>query len=138
MRSYESEYVNGLWHWDCHYGSRKVLTPRGAWQTPVLFGVLDDRSRLVCHLQWYLSESGREYRTRLVAGDAEARPAACRDERQRSRNDRHRDQRRSRPARHPSPDDTTVFSLPKCGVQIYVAAFSKNMWRAVGRRSSVT
>jgi transposase InsO family protein len=57
VRSYESEYVNGLWHWDCHYGSGKVLTPRGAWQTPVLFGVLDDRSRLVCHLQWYLSES---------------------------------------------------------------------------------
>jgi putative transposase len=23
----------------------------------VLFGVLDDRSRLACHLQWYLSES---------------------------------------------------------------------------------
>src|SRR5664279_371573 len=41
VRSYESEYVNGLWHWDCHYGSRKVLTPRGEWQTPVLFGVLD-------------------------------------------------------------------------------------------------
>lgn len=59
VRSYESEYVNGLWHWDCHYGSRKVLTPRGAWQTPVLFGVLDDRSRLVCHLQWYLSESAQ-------------------------------------------------------------------------------
>jgi transposase InsO family protein len=59
VRSYESGYVNGLWHWDCHYGSRKVLTPRGEWRTPVLFGVLDDRSRLVCHLQWYLSESAQ-------------------------------------------------------------------------------
>ena len=57
VRSYEAEYVNGLWHWDCHHGSRKVLTPRGEWRTPILFGVLDDRSRLVCHLQWYLSES---------------------------------------------------------------------------------
>ena len=57
VRSYEAEYVNGTWHWDCHYGSRKVLTPRGEWRTPILFGVLDDRSRLVCHLQWYLSES---------------------------------------------------------------------------------
>ena len=56
VRSYEAEYVNGLWHWDCHNGSRKVLTPRGEWQTPILFGVLDDRSRLACHLQWYLSE----------------------------------------------------------------------------------
>ena len=26
VRSYESEYVNATWHWDCHYGSRKVLT----------------------------------------------------------------------------------------------------------------
>jgi putative transposase len=57
VRSYEAEYVNGLWHWDCHYGSRKVLTPRGEWRTPILFGVLDDCSRLACHLQWYLSES---------------------------------------------------------------------------------
>jgi len=56
VRGYEAAYVNGLWHWDCHYGSRKVLTPRGEWRTPILFGVLDDRSRLACHLQWYLSE----------------------------------------------------------------------------------
>src|SRR5208337_4903642 len=55
--SYEAAYVNGLWHWDCHHGSRKVLTARGEWQTPILFGVLDDRSRLACHLQWYLAES---------------------------------------------------------------------------------
>ena len=60
-----------------------MLTPRGEWRTPILFGVLDDRSRLACHLQWYLSECSREHRARLVAGDAEARPAARRDERQR-------------------------------------------------------
>ena len=57
VRSYEAEYVNGLWHWDCHFGSKKVLTPRGEWQTPVLFGVIDDRSRLACHLQWYWAEN---------------------------------------------------------------------------------
>jgi transposase InsO family protein len=57
VRSYEAEYVNGLWHWDCHHGSRKVLTPRGEWRTPILLGVLDDRSRLACHLQWYLAET---------------------------------------------------------------------------------
>lgn len=57
VRSYEAEYVNGLWHWDCHKGSKKVLTPRGELVTPVLFGVLDDRSRLACHLQWYLHEN---------------------------------------------------------------------------------
>jgi transposase InsO family protein len=59
IRSYEAEYVNGLWHWDCHHGSRKVLTARGEWQTPILFGVLDDRSRLACHLQWYLAETAQ-------------------------------------------------------------------------------
>ena len=57
IRSYEAEYVNGLWHWDCHVGSRKILTSRGEWATPILFGVLDDRSRLACHLQWYLAEN---------------------------------------------------------------------------------
>jgi putative transposase len=57
VRSYEAEYVGSLLHWDCHVGSKKVLTPRGEWQTPVLFGVIDDRSRLVCHLQWYLAEN---------------------------------------------------------------------------------
>ena len=57
VRRYEVEYVNGLWHWDCHHGSRKVLTQRGEWVTPILFGVLDDRSRLACHLQWYLTET---------------------------------------------------------------------------------
>ncbi len=49
--------MNGLWHWDCHHGSRKVLTARGERRTPILFGVLDDRSRLACHLQWYLVET---------------------------------------------------------------------------------
>jgi putative transposase len=57
VRSYEAEYVGGLYHWDCHFGSRPVLTVRGQWATPVLFGVIDDRSRLACHLQWYLSEN---------------------------------------------------------------------------------
>jgi putative transposase len=57
VRSYEAEHVGGLWHLDAHHGSRKVLTPEGAWATPILFGVIDDRSRLACHLQWYLSET---------------------------------------------------------------------------------
>jgi transposase InsO family protein len=56
VRSYEAAHVNGLWHWDCHSGSKKVMTPRGELVVPILFGVLDDRSRLACHLQWYLTE----------------------------------------------------------------------------------
>jgi hypothetical protein len=34
-----------------------VLTARGQWITPVLIGVIDDYSRLVCHLQWYHTEN---------------------------------------------------------------------------------
>jgi transposase InsO family protein len=60
VRSYESEYVNGLWHLDFHHGSRKILTPEGEWVTPLLLGILDDRSRLACHLQWYVSETAED------------------------------------------------------------------------------
>jgi len=57
VRSYEAEYVNGLWHLDFHQGSLKVLTPEGRWKYPQLLGILDDHSRLACHLQWYLDET---------------------------------------------------------------------------------
>lgn len=57
VRSYEAEYVGGLWHLDFHVGRRKVLTKGGAWETPHLLGVLDDCSRLACHVQWYLDET---------------------------------------------------------------------------------
>ena len=57
VRSFEAEYVGGLWHWDYHHGSLKVVTAQGEWVTPLLFGVLDDRSRLACHVQWYLGET---------------------------------------------------------------------------------
>ena len=46
-----------LWHADFHHGSRKVLTPSGRWATPLLLGIIDDHSRLICHLQWYLYET---------------------------------------------------------------------------------
>ena len=57
VRSFEAEYVHGLWHLDFHAGSRPVLTPGGDWVTPHLLGVLDDCSRLACHVQWYLAET---------------------------------------------------------------------------------
>lgn len=56
VRSYEVEYVLQLIHLDFHHGSRKVLTRRGEWITPLLVGFIDDRSRYLCHLQWYTSE----------------------------------------------------------------------------------
>lgn len=57
VRSYEVEYVNALWHADFHHGSRQVLLPSGCWATPMLLCIIDDHSRLVCHLQWYLDET---------------------------------------------------------------------------------
>jgi transposase InsO family protein len=60
VRSYEAEYVNGLWHLDFHNGSRKVITPKGDLVTPVLFATLDDHSRLACHAQWYLEDERTE------------------------------------------------------------------------------
>ena len=60
VRSYEAEYINGLWHLDFHDGSRAVLTPRGRWVKPVLLGVLDDRSRLCLHAQWYWTETAED------------------------------------------------------------------------------
>jgi putative transposase len=59
VRSYEAQYVGELFHWDGHKGSRKVLTQRG-WETPLLIGVDDDRSRLACHFQWYFGDERAE------------------------------------------------------------------------------
>jgi transposase InsO family protein len=56
VRSYETEYVHSLWHLDYHEASRKVLVREGRWIRPQLLGVLDDHSRLACHVQWYRSE----------------------------------------------------------------------------------
>jgi putative transposase len=61
VRSYEVEYVGGLWHADFHHGSLKVLTAAGTWVTPVLLAFLDDRSRLCCHAQWYLAETAETF-----------------------------------------------------------------------------
>lgn len=57
VRSYEADYVHGLWHLDFHHGSLKVLTPVGQWVRPLLLGILDDHSRVVCHCQWYVDET---------------------------------------------------------------------------------
>jgi transposase InsO family protein len=61
VRSYEVEYVGGLWHADFHHASLKVLTASGTWVTPVLLAVLDDHSRLCCHAQWYLAETAATF-----------------------------------------------------------------------------
>lgn len=55
-RSYEAATVCGLWHLDFHEGSRMVLLPDAQWVKVDCLGILDDRSRLACHVQWYFQE----------------------------------------------------------------------------------
>ena len=56
VRSYEAEHVTALWQ----PGLPSRLAPgahrRGPWVKPLL-AVIDDHSRLICHLQWYLDET---------------------------------------------------------------------------------
>lgn len=60
VRSYEVEHVLQLVHLDFHHGSRKVLTRRGGYVKPLLVGFIDDRSRFLCHAQWYTNEGTEE------------------------------------------------------------------------------
>ncbi len=60
IRSYEATHVGALWHVDFHHGSLKVLTPGGQWVRPITLVILDDHSRLCCHVQWYLSETAED------------------------------------------------------------------------------
>jgi transposase InsO family protein len=55
-RGFEAPYPGSLWHLDFHHARRTVLNERGEWITPVLLAILDDCSRLICHMQWYEDE----------------------------------------------------------------------------------
>lgn len=56
VRSYESEYVGGLWHLDFHHCSRQICKQDGSMATPLALAIIDDHSRLCCHIQWFLNE----------------------------------------------------------------------------------
>jgi transposase InsO family protein len=57
VRSFEASHVHALWHLDFHQARVKVLDDAGRWSTPVVLAILDDRSRLCCHLQAYRAET---------------------------------------------------------------------------------
>ncbi len=59
IRGFEVSHVHALWHLDFHQGSIRVVDKTGAWHTPFACAVIDDCSRLCCHLQWYPAESAR-------------------------------------------------------------------------------
>jgi putative transposase len=59
-RSFEVSHVHALWHCDFHKIRRKVLDSSGQRLLATLFAMLDDRSRLCCHAQWYLDHERTE------------------------------------------------------------------------------
>jgi transposase InsO family protein len=61
VRSFEVSCSHELWHADCHVGSLKIVDAAGRWHVPVALGFLDDRSRICCHLQWYLAETAEVF-----------------------------------------------------------------------------
>lgn len=68
VRGFEASHVHGLWHLDFHEGSLRVIDAQGRYHKPILLGLLDDRSRLCCHAQWYLAETAEN----LVHGTIQA------------------------------------------------------------------
>jgi len=57
VRSFEVEYVGQLWHMDFHKGSRSITNEKGEYQQPICMAIIDDKSRLVCHAQWFVNET---------------------------------------------------------------------------------
>jgi putative transposase len=57
VRSYEASHVHALWHLDFHQAKIRLLDESGNWYHPIALAIVDDRSRLCCHLQFYLTET---------------------------------------------------------------------------------
>ncbi len=57
VRSFEATHNHALWHYDYHHGRLRVVDASGEWHTPIALAIMDDRSRLCCHAQWYLDET---------------------------------------------------------------------------------
>lgn len=59
IRGFEVSHVHGLWHLDFHQAKIRILDKKGTWQRPVALAIIDDHSRLCCHLQLYLNETAQ-------------------------------------------------------------------------------
>lgn len=57
VRSFEVEHVGGLWHLDFDTSRHIGILHNGQWIRPHLLGIMDDRSRLCCHAQFYVGQS---------------------------------------------------------------------------------
>jgi len=68
VRGFEVSHVHGLWHLDFHQAKISILDASGRWHRPMALAIVDDRSRLCCHLQFYLDETAES----LVHGLSQA------------------------------------------------------------------
>jgi putative transposase len=59
-RGWEKSHVHALWHLDFKDSPLPVLTRSGKRKHPHVVGTIDNRSRLACHLQWYLGEGSED------------------------------------------------------------------------------
>jgi transposase InsO family protein len=57
VRSFQVTHVHGLWHLDFHQAKIAIVDAAGKWHRPLALAILDDCSRLCCHLQFYLAET---------------------------------------------------------------------------------
>lgn len=57
VRGFEVRHVHALWHLDFHQAKISILDAAGKWHRPMALAILDDHSRLCCHLQFYLAET---------------------------------------------------------------------------------
>jgi transposase InsO family protein len=57
IRSFEASHVHALWHLDFHIAKIRLVDESAKWLRPVALAILDDYSRLCCHLQFYLDET---------------------------------------------------------------------------------
>lgn len=68
VRRFERVHAHALWHFDFHECSRRVLLADGSYVKPLVLAFLDDHTRVICHVQWYLAEDTE----RLVHGLVQA------------------------------------------------------------------
>jgi putative transposase len=57
IRTFEVEFVGQMWHMDFHKSTRMIVTEDGEYRQPICMAIIDDKSRLVCHAQWFLNET---------------------------------------------------------------------------------
>ena len=56
-KSYEMMFAGALWHLDFHHARRMILLPDGRRVVPNCLAIMDDCTRLCCHIQWFLHET---------------------------------------------------------------------------------